>query len=73
MPIRRHIHHPPISDAAYVEMARDTISKAREVLRQSELDTFLGRETYKPFPKENTKSNMDDGDGVSPPAFSRDG
>ncbi|TWB59210.1 hypothetical protein [Bradyrhizobium sacchari] len=72
MPIRRPIH-PLMSDAAHVEMARDAISKARDVLKQSELDTFLGRKTYKPFPKENTKSNIDDGDGVSPPASSRDG
>ncbi|WP_157644389.1 hypothetical protein [Bradyrhizobium sp. WSM2793] len=72
MPIDRHVHHPLPIDAAHVKMARDAISEALEVLRQPPPDSFLGRETYKPFPKGNTENNIGDGNGVSPQALLRD-
>ena len=72
MPINRDIHHPLQRDAAHVEMARETIREALEVLRLPQPDTFLGRETYKPFPKETTKNNIGNSDEVSPQPLSRD-
>ena len=66
MPVNRHIYHPLQSDFAHIDMARDTIRKALQVLRQSQPDTFLGRETYRPFPMEALAINIGDGTGNSP-------
>ncbi|MGX1164258.1 hypothetical protein AB7M16_000524 [Bradyrhizobium sp. USDA 372] len=71
MPIRQ-VHYPLQSDAAHIEMARETVREAMEVLRQSRPDTFLGRETYKPFPMQNKEDNIGRGNGNSPQALSRD-
>ncbi|MGX4801899.1 hypothetical protein [Bradyrhizobium guangdongense] len=60
MRISRHIHHPLRIDAAHIEMAREAIRAALEVLRQPQPDTFLGRETHEPFPRENAQSNTGD-------------
>ncbi|MBR0839118.1 hypothetical protein JQ607_02830 [Bradyrhizobium liaoningense] len=70
--MHRHIHHPLQCDAAHVQMARDTINEALEVLRQPAPDTFLGRETYKPFPKEEATNNIGNGNGASPGPLLRD-
>lgn len=72
MPIHRHIHHPLQIDAAHVQMAREAISEVLEVLRQPMPDTFLGRETYKPFPKQITEINTSNGNEPSPGPLSRD-
>ncbi|MCP3401542.1 hypothetical protein [Bradyrhizobium sp. CCGB20] len=68
MPIDRHIHHPLQIDAAHVQMARDAIGEALKVLRQPAPDTFLGRETFKPFPKEHTENNILNGKVNSNPS-----
>lgn len=72
MPIIRQIFHPLPIDAAHVEMARQSIREALAVLRQPQADTFLGRESYKPFPKENTENNISDRNGASPGSLLRD-
>jgi hypothetical protein len=40
---------------SYLAVARDEeiVSRAAELLRNSVADTFLGRKTQEPFPKEN--------------------
>ncbi|MCJ9702332.1 MULTISPECIES: hypothetical protein [unclassified Bradyrhizobium] len=54
------IHFPLSSDAEHVEHARRTIREAWDVLTTSLPDTFLGRKSYEPFPKER----LDPGDGL---------
>ncbi|GGI25016.1 hypothetical protein [Bradyrhizobium guangdongense] len=71
MPIRR-VHYPLQSDAAHIEMAREAVREAMEVLRQSTPDTFLGRETYKPFPRQNKEDNIGHSNGSLPQASSQD-
>ena len=66
MPIIRQIFHPLAIDAAHLEIARQSIREALAVLRQPQADTFLGRETYKPFPKQNTENNISDGNRAAP-------
>ncbi|MFB6419804.1 MULTISPECIES: hypothetical protein [Bradyrhizobium] len=46
------IHVPLLSDAERVARARKAIRKALDVLAMSPPDTFLGRKSYEPFPKE---------------------
>ncbi|TGN82005.1 hypothetical protein EOW77_0026495 [Bradyrhizobium yuanmingense] len=40
------------SEAHQVECARRVIREALKVLAASRVDTFLGRKSYEPFPKE---------------------
>lgn len=47
-----HFHLP--SDAEQTEHARKAIRTALEVLAKSQPDTFLGRKSYEPFPKEES-------------------
>ena len=49
-PIRFHL----ASDAEHTEHARKAIRTALEVLARSQPDTFLGRKSYEPFPKEGS-------------------
>ncbi|UFW48550.1 MULTISPECIES: hypothetical protein [Bradyrhizobium] len=56
MPVIRHFHQLSPKDAAHVEMVRQTIREALEVLKLPQPDTFLGRQTYEPFPKEDPES-----------------
>jgi len=71
MPLRR-VHHTLQSDAAHIEMARQAIRQSMEVLKLPAPDTFLGREAYKPFPKENEEDNTGYSNGTSPEALSSD-
>ena len=48
----RRIYHPLSIDQWHLEQVRAGIRKALEALRLSKVDTFLGRQTYEPFPKE---------------------
>ncbi|MGV7218798.1 hypothetical protein [Bradyrhizobium sp. UFLA05-112] len=57
MPIIGQIFHPLSIDTAHLEMASDSIREALAVLRKPCADTFLGRETYKPFPKGTDENN----------------
>ena len=55
------IHFPLSSDAAHAEYARRMIREALAVLATSQTDTFLGRKSHDPFPKETL--NLRDGQG----------
>jgi hypothetical protein len=48
----RHIYHPLSIDQWHLEQVRAGIREALEALRLSKVDTFLGRQTYEPFPKQ---------------------
>jgi len=47
------ICRPTRTDADQVEYVRDLIEASCMVLRQPLADTFLGRKTQEPFPREN--------------------
>jgi hypothetical protein len=38
-------------DLQFIEQTRDAIKEAKELLSKPVPDTFLGRQTYEPFPK----------------------
>jgi len=46
---------PTQSDAEHAEEIRKLIEESREVLKPPSPDTFLGRKTQDPFPKEEAK------------------
>ena len=52
-------------DAQQIEQTRKLTDEAREVLRQPRPDTFLGRKTQEPFPKEDELLPLSDGALVS--------
>jgi hypothetical protein len=43
------------SDVDQTNEMRRVVQQARELLRQSPPDTFLGRKTFEPFPKQANK------------------
>jgi hypothetical protein len=49
----KQTHYPLSSDKKHVEQVRQTIRESRRVLELPEPDTFLGRQTHKPFPSED--------------------
>lgn len=48
----RHIYYPLPIDKWHLEQVRAAIRDAIEALRLSQVDTFLGRQTFEPFSKE---------------------
>jgi hypothetical protein len=56
------IHVPLLSDAERVARARKAIREALDVLAMSSPDTFLGRKSYEPFPKERIQDQDDSSD-----------
>ena len=54
-----HFHYPLPSDTAHVERVRDALRACVDVLRQPAPDTFLGRQTFAPFPKEQAATAQD--------------
>ena len=49
----RSVDRPTNTDADYAQETRETIERSRETLKQPLPDTFLGRKTQEPFPKED--------------------
>jgi len=70
---RRAVSRPiSTSDAKIIVMTRELIDRSLTLLRESPApDTFLGRETYKPFPMQNNADNIGDSNGSLPQALSR--
>lgn len=64
------VHRPTAIEHEQNDQMLKVAEKARTLLKQPMPDTFLGRETYKPFPKENPESNIGDGSGISLPPLS---
>jgi hypothetical protein len=52
MPNQR-IFHVTRTDADQAEQMREVIRESRELLKQPGPDTFVGRKTQEPFPKED--------------------
>ena len=54
MAYKRAVSHAiSTADLKIIIMTRELIDRSRKLLRECpEPDTFLGRETYKPFPKQ---------------------
>ena len=48
----KRIFHPTKADADNVQSVRIVIKQSRELLEQARPDSFLGRKTQAPFPKE---------------------
>ncbi|WP_156489638.1 hypothetical protein [Bradyrhizobium sp. DOA1] len=48
----------PIPMDQQIEQMLDVVKQTRELLKRPPPDTFLGRETYKPFPKDDPESNI---------------
>ena len=46
------IYRPTQTDAEHAKQIREIIQQFREVLKQPPPETFLGRKTHDPFPKE---------------------
>ena len=54
------VHRPLPIDHAQAEVMRELMREARELLRQPPPDTFLGRKTHEPFPKEPDPTPKDE-------------
>jgi hypothetical protein len=52
MPNQR-IFHVTRTDADHAEQMREVVRESRELLKQPAPDTFAGRKTQEPFPKED--------------------
>ena len=49
---RLRIYRPSKAEVDHSTWLRQTVDLAREILRAPKPDTFLGRKTQEPFPKE---------------------
>ncbi len=56
MPNNR-IYYPTEADTDHTRLIGEAIKEAREVLEQPPPDTFLGRKTQDPFPKQDEQEN----------------
>jgi hypothetical protein len=50
---RPPVFRPHETDPKQAEQTREIAKTSREVLQQPEPDTFLGRKTHEPFPRED--------------------
>ncbi|BAM89332.1 hypothetical protein S58_33360 [Bradyrhizobium oligotrophicum S58] len=50
--MRKFIYFPLKIDAENTERVHEGLRQALELLRQTTPDTFLGRKSYEPYPKE---------------------
>ncbi|WP_161491873.1 hypothetical protein [Bradyrhizobium centrolobii] len=54
MQYRPWVYRPSNDEPERVEFLRQIVNEARKVLNAASPDTFLGRKTQEPFPKEET-------------------
>lgn len=54
MPDRQWVFRPSSDEPGHVDLLRQFVEEARKVLDVALPDTFLGRKTYEPFPKEES-------------------
>lgn len=66
------VYRPTPIETEQNDQMRKVVEEARALLEQPVPDTFLGRETYQPFPKESPGTNIGDGNGISLPLPSTD-
>jgi hypothetical protein len=55
------IYRPIQSDADHAEQIRKLVRESREALKKASPDTFLGRKTQEPFPKESQTLDISGG------------
>ncbi|WP_407158444.1 hypothetical protein [Bradyrhizobium sp. STM 3557] len=60
MASRPPVHHPSSSDFDQTTQMRRIVQRARELLKQSLPDTFLGRKTFEPFPQQGEPAREQD-------------
>jgi len=65
MPSHQPVFRIAKIDAEQTAYMRHLAQLSRELLRQPVADTFLGRKTYEPFPKEDEKTSFTAGRGES--------
>ena len=74
MAYKRAVSRPiSTSDLKIIVMTRELIDRSFTLLKECpQPDTFLGRETYKPFPMQTEEDNIGDSNGNSAQASSPD-
>ncbi|MBR0852132.1 hypothetical protein JQ543_30655 [Bradyrhizobium diazoefficiens] len=61
MALQVGIFRPSVHDAENLESLREYVREAAEVLKSAVPDTFLGRKTQEPFPRETNPTNVKTG------------
>jgi len=54
------VYHASSTDLDQTAQTRRVVQQARELLKQSPPDTFLGRRTFEPFPLERERAREQD-------------
>jgi hypothetical protein len=60
MASRPPVYHASGTDFDQTTEMRRVVKQARELLAQSSPDTFLGRRTFEPFPRESEQAREQD-------------